>query len=94
MNQLQGVPVAPYFLLVPVAERGLPEHERADAGLVHLDTFDPIGRHGTFDQGMFAEQVEFLGRLARVQVLSAPRLGEIGQIPGRPRGQRGRLGGE
>ena len=94
VDEFQGVAVAAHFLLVAVAQRGLAEHERADARLVHLDAFDAVGGNGAFDERVFAQHLELLRRLAGEQFLFAARLGQIGQIPRRPRGQRGRFGGE
>ena len=98
VDEFQGVAVAAHFLLVAVAEGGLAEDERADARLVHLDAFDAVGGNGAFDERVFAQHLELLRRLAGEEFLFAARLGQIGQIPRRPRGQRAaarrRVGGE
>ena len=48
---------------IAVAEGRFAEHDGADTGLVDLDAFDPIRRHGTLDQGVFAQGFQFLRRL-------------------------------
>ena len=60
MDEVKSIAVAAHFLLIAVTECGLAKDDGTDAGLVHLDTFDPVRRHGALDQGMFAEHLEFL----------------------------------
>ena len=60
MDQFQGVAVATHLLLVAVAQGRLAEHEGGDAGLIHLDSFDAVGRNGAFDERMLAKHLELL----------------------------------
>ncbi len=60
VDEPEGVPVAANFLLIAVAQGRFAKEQGADAGLIHLDPFDAIGRNRAFDEGMFAERFELL----------------------------------
>ncbi len=89
MDPLQGPAVAAHLFLVAIAEGGLAEDQRAHPGGVHFHAFDPVGRHGAVDQGVLAQALDPLGRLAGEEFLPAQRVAQLGQVPGRGGGHGG-----
>src|SRR5438093_1042520 len=83
VNQVESVAVAANLFFVAVPQPWLAKDERPDPALVDLDAFQAIGGDGAFDEGMFAQHAQHLGRLPREEFLPAACLTQIAEIPGR-----------
>ena len=49
MHKLKSIPVAMYFLFVPITQEGFAKDNGIDASLIDLNTFDTVRRDRTFD---------------------------------------------
>jgi hypothetical protein len=68
-------------LFTAIPQQCSAKNNGSDAFLVDLHAFDPVGRYGALDKGMFPESLEPLGRLPREEFLLPTRLPKVGQIP-------------
>ncbi|MGA3169319.1 MAG: hypothetical protein ABSF14_24735 [Terriglobia bacterium] len=80
MDSFKSIAVPTNFLLVPVVQIGLAKHDRGDPRLISHDALNPVRRHRAFNQGMFAQDLQFLGGLPGKELLLPAGLAKVSQV--------------
>ena len=81
MNQIQRLPISTNLLFVPILHDASAKDDRADTLVINLDSLDAVGRHRTFDHGIFPKTLKLLRRLPREEFLMSAFFGNRFQLP-------------